>query len=434
MNILVIGGGGREHALVDTFHRQGHEVWCTPGNGGILEHAKPFPCPPNSYKELAEKAKEFEIDLTVVGPEVPLAEGIVDIFEKHGLTIFGPNKKAAKLESSKSWAKNFMKRHKIPTAHYEICKNAKSATQVATEYLDQKGRVVIKASGLAAGKGVFCCESQDEAEEAIHAIFDEELFGKSGSEVVIEETLRGKEVSLLAFCDGKVIKPMLASQDHKRLLDGGLGPNTGGLGAYAPPPFVTETLMQEIQETIIQPTCQGLIKDKVSFNGVVYFGLMLTQQGPKVLEYNCRFGDPEAQAVLPLIESDLAEVMLACCRGELEKTDLQWKKGAACCVVICSGGYPLSYETGYPITGLEMLRNRKNVTCFHAGTAIDQEERLVTKGGRVLGVTGIGDTLEAAIESAYLGVQEVDFEGMHYREDIGYQAVGELTETIICTT
>jgi len=425
MKILVLGSGGREHALCHTFVRQGHQVWCLPGNGGTHAITEPLPAKwknqdENDYPKLADLVEDLRIDLTVVGPEAHLAKGIVDVFQSRGLSIFGPTREASQLESSKSWSKEFMLKHQIPTADCAICSTTKDARQAAKKMCDQSGGVVIKPSGLTAGKGVVCCESLKVAENAIETIIDHKRFGEAGNKVIVEEYLQGKEISILAWCDGNIMIPMIPSQDHKRLHNQNKGPNTGGVGAYSPAPFVDEKTMEQISKEIIEKTNDALKKEGILYQGVLYFGIMLTEQGPKVLEYNCRFGDPEAQTVLPLIESDLAEVMMSCAKGELEKQNIRWKPQVSCCVVMCSGGYPGGYHTGYAIEGLDSIKD-ESLVCFHAGTR-ESEEGVVTSGGRVLGVTGIGDTLEEAVKKAYSGVELIHFKDVHYRTDIAHQA------------
>ncbi|MCB1111765.1 MAG: phosphoribosylamine--glycine ligase [Chlamydiales bacterium] len=432
MNILVIGGGGREHALTHTFHRQGHRVYCIPGNAGTAKICQPLPekwaeLDANDYNSLAQFAKENSIDLTVVGPEAHLEAGIANIFNSKGLKIFGPNKQAATLESSKSWSKEFMARHTIPTGAFVICHDSKSARQAIEEFFHAWGGVVIKPSGLTAGKGVVCCNTLEEAEQAIREIMEDQRFGNAGSSIVIEQYLRGTEVSIHAFCDGNTIIPMLPAQDHKRLYDGGQGPNTGGIGAYTPTPFLDDATIAIVNEQIVQRTCIGLKKEGITFNGVIYFGLMLTNEGPKVLEYNCRFGDPETQVLLPLLESDLAEVMTASCNQQLHNCHIHWKTDAACCVVMVSRGYPKNYTTGHAISGLQEAERHDRIIVFHAGTAVNADGAAVSAGGRVLGITGLGDTLEEAVQKAYEGVELISFNGEYHRSDIAYRAYHRAT-------
>ncbi|MFQ5729488.1 MAG: phosphoribosylamine--glycine ligase, partial [Waddliaceae bacterium] len=429
MKLLVIGSGGREHALTHTFHRQGHKVFCLPGNPGTEPICQPITrewkmVHVNQHAKLAKFTKEHRIDLTVVGPEAPLAGGIVDLFSKNGLQIFGPTQQATSLESSKVWAKNFLAKYSIPTAHFVHCSNSDETRVAIRSHFEEWKGVVIKPDGLTAGKGVVPCDTPEEAEEAVRTIMDEGQYGAAGNEVIVEEKLAGREVSILAFCDGNEMVPMIPSQDHKRLYEEGLGPNTGGVGAYTPLPFLTEKEKKIIHQEIIERTNDGLKKEGILYKGILYFGLMLTDEGPKVLEFNCRFGDPEAQVVLPLIESDLAEIMQLCCQGNLSKASIRWKQQAACCVVMVSGGYPGKFETGHEIQGLEKLQNRSDLICFHSGTTRNKSGHLTTSGGRVLGLTGLGKTLEEAIETAYSGVKEVHFNGAFFRKDIARDGRG----------
>jgi phosphoribosylamine--glycine ligase len=406
MKILVIGSGGREHALVHTFHRQGHTIYCIPGNAGTEHLCVPHPpVDPYNFDLLITFVKEKQIDLTVVGPEDFLAKGIANAFEKKNLPLFGPRKEAAILESSKSWAKSFMQKYNIPTARFTLCKNQEEA------FKSLYPNIVVKPSGLTGGKGVVCCQTVEQAKEAVRAI--------SNDDIVLEEMLFGKEMSLLAFCDGSTIIPMIPAQDHKRLHNHDKGPNTGGMGAYAPVPFVTEKLMDDIKSTIIARTLRGLKSENLHYVGVIYFGLMLTKEGPKVLEYNCRFGDPETQAILPLLESDLAEIMLACCKDRLHDIHLEWKKQSSCCVVMASPGYPGNCQTGIEIGGLE----HSSALVFHASTQKNSHGKVISAGGRVLGITGMGSSLHEAAQNAYQGIQGITFPTSHYRTDIASQGI-----------
>jgi phosphoribosylamine--glycine ligase len=416
MKILVIGSGGREHTLAWKLKQSPHagEVIVAPGNGGT----GPLP---EKFRGLTplELALEAAVDLTVVGPEAPLAEGIVDQFQARGLRIWGPGQAAAQLEASKAFAKSFMQRHHIPTAT--------SATFAsfggAANYLEQQSSpVVIKASGLAAGKGVIVPDSAQEARQALHDMLVDKKFGPAGVEVVIEERLFGPEVSILAFCDGQSFRLMPPAQDHKRVFDHDAGPNTGGMGAYAPAPVCSPDLLNQISQTILQPTLEGLRTEGRPYVGVLYAGLMLTERGPKVLEFNCRFGDPETQVILPLLETDLVTIIEHSLAGTLSELHIAWREGAAATVVLASGGYPGDYQTGKPILGLAEAGKVAGVTVFHAGTRLTGEGQLVTAGGRVLNVTGVGSTLAEALEQAYTGVKRISFEGMHYRTDIGAKA------------
>lgn len=424
MKILIIGGGGREHALAHTFHRQGHTVWTFPGNAGTEEISQPLPSGVFSMgdlESLAALAVSVEADLTVVGPEQPLAEGIVDLFQSKGLRIFGPTKQASVLEADKAWSKAFMDTYNIPTAPFVLCTSEEEATEVVRKNFAQWKGCVIKPCGLTAGKGVMVCHTEEEAYEAIKTICSDRRFGDAGDTVVVEKLLVGKELSLLAFCDGKSIVPMLPSQDHKKLFEGDEGPNTGGIGAYAPAPFATAELMRRIDDEVIAPTAAGLAAEEINYCGIIYFGLMITDDGIYMLEYNCRFGDPETQAILPLLDSDLATIMNACIDQSLTPELVQWSSGAACCVVIAVEGYPFTFPTGDPITGFDQVPH--DVVVFHAGTRRTSDNQVVTTGGRVIGVTGLGASLLEAIEAAYRGVQEIDFVSAYYRRDIGYQAV-----------
>lgn len=427
MRILLIGSGGREHAIAHTFVSQGHEVFCLPGNAGIDQICLPIPEPLRSIQAIeVEKlpflAQQLKVDLTVIGPEDPLSKGVVDLFLKSHLPIFGPTQKAAQLESSKAYAKAFMARHQIPTARFSICRTAQEAYKVVDQFFLEKNGAVIKPSGLTAGKGVTVCPTKEEAYQAIKLMMEEGRYQEAGQQVVVEELLKGVEVSVLAFCDGKVIVPMIPSQDHKRVNDGDEGPNTGGMGAYAPAPFADRAMMDQIVKTLIEPTLKGLLKDRLNYQGVLYFGVMMTAQGPKLLEYNCRFGDPETQAVLPLLKSDLAAIMLACYQGNLNSANVVWSDQSSCCVVMASGGYPESYQTGYPIKNLESIKDQDQILVFHAGTKAAPSGEILTAGGRVLGITGVGDSLDRAIKAAYEGVASIEFQDAHYRRDIAKKA------------
>jgi|DewCreStandDraft_5_1066085.scaffolds.fasta_scaffold00485_44 phosphoribosylamine--glycine ligase/phosphoribosylaminoimidazole synthetase len=415
MKVLVIGSGGREHALAWKIAQSPRltRLFVAPGNGGTGENV---PIPVGDSDRLVAFAKEAQVDLTVVGPEAPLAEGLVDRFQAEGLRIFGPVRAAARLESSKAFAKAFMTRHGIPTARYAAFSEYYAALRhlLAVDY-----PVVIKASGLAAGKGVIVPTSLEEAEDALRQIMVERVFGAAGDEVVIEERLTGVEASLLAFCDGKTIVPMPPAQDHKRLLEGDRGPNTGGMGAFAPSPACPPALVAQIARTILQPAVDGLRAEGTPYVGVLYAGLMLTTDGPNVLEFNCRFGDPETQAILPLLDSDLLDILEACVEGRLSEVDVRWREGACACIVLASGGYPHRYEKGHPITGLDAAAALPGVALFHAGTRREATGQLLTDGGRVLGVTAVGDSLEQALARAYAAAAQIQFKDMHYRRDIG---------------
>lgn len=431
MKILVLGSGGREHAIVHTLHRQGHSVYCLPGNGGtegLCE--KNFPkgdaFDVENFSQIASFVEKAGIDLTVVGPEDLLEKGIGDFFAARNLPLFGPNKSAAQIESSKVWAKRFMTRHNIPTANYVICTDSKEAVHSLKECFKRWKGVVIKPSGLTGGKGVVCCKSFSEGRDAIAKIMEDRQFGAAGQEIVLEEMLIGEEVSLLAFCDGKIAVPMPPSQDHKRLFDNDLGPNTGGLGSYAPYPFFTSSDMDALQATILSPTIKGLQQENIFYKGVLYAGLMMTKEGPKVLEYNCRFGDPETQVLLPLLDSDLSKIMLACQQGRLNPSEVRWKKQSACCVVMASGGYPHAYNIGTEIFGLNLLSKEPDIFVFHAGTCLHEQGRFETSGGRVLGITGVSHTLQEAVAKAYEGVEKVRFHSAHFRKDIARKALKKI--------
>lgn len=420
MNVLVIGSGGREHAIVWKLAQSPKvsKIFCAPGNGGTALLAKNVPIPVHDFAALAQFAKDEGVDLTIVGPEDPLLGGIVDFFAERSLPIFGPSGQAAKIEGSKSFAKYLMKRYGIPTAAYESFIDYESALAYVRE---QGAPIVIKADGLAAGKGVIVAETLEVAERALYAIMEDQVFGQAGARVVVEEFMQGEELSLLSFVDGESVKPMVTSQDHKRVFDGDQGPNTGGMGTYAPVPHMSAELVENIVATIVKPMAAGMARDGIPFRGVLYTGLMITQQGPKVVEFNARFGDPETQVILPLLETDLVDICLATVNGELDSLDVKWKQGGAVCVVMASPGYPDEYPKGLPIYGLDRVPS--GVAVFHAGTA-ESPEGTVTSGGRVLGVTGIGEDLKAAREAAYKAVESIRFEGAHYRKDIAARALG----------
>ena len=418
MKILVIGGGGREHAIVWKLSQSKvvDKIYCIPGNAGISEVAECLEIESKDISALLDFVKYEWIDLTVVGPEDPLAKGIVDVFQKEGRRIIGPTQAGAKIESSKVFAKDFMKRHKIPTAEYKIF----TSYTHAEEYIRLKGTpIVIKADGLAAGKGVFVCQNYDEAVDALRIIMKEKVFGSAGDKVVIEECLKGQEVSYLVFTDGKSIVPMVTSKDHKRLLDNDEGPNTGGMGTFSPNPAVTPELEQEILETVIKPTIKGLKSEGIIYKGILYAGLMIVNGKPYVLEFNCRFGDPETQVILLRLETDIIDIFMAISEQRLSKVNVKWSDEASLCVILASEGYPGKYRKGLPITGLEMVKGLKDVIVFHAGTKFNKEGAIVTSGGRVLGVTALGNDLQEARQKAYSAVGLINFEGMQYRKDIG---------------
>lgn len=423
MKVLVIGGGGREHALVWKLSQSPHvtEIHCAPGNGGIAQMAKLVPLSERDVAGLAQYAKEAGIDLTVVGPEAPLVDGLVDQFEAWGLKVFGPRKGAAQIEGSKSFAKELMKRYGIPTARYEVFDDYEAARQ----YLKQHGApVVIKADGLAAGKGVVVAKTMEEAEEALRQTMVEKTHGEAGASVVIEEYLEGQEMTLMAFVQDDTVLPMVPAQDHKPVYDGDRGPNTGGMGSYSPVPQVDASTVDWCVEHILKPAARALLAEGVPFRGVLYGGLMLTDSGPKVIEFNARFGDPETQVVLPRLETDLLEVMLATVEGRLHEVRLKWSDEAAVCVVLASEGYPGPYVKGRLLTGIPSLEEQSSekLYLFHAGTSLDSGQ-LVTSGGRVLGVTALGKDVGQARQKAYEAVGRIRFDGMHYRSDIGWRAL-----------
>ncbi len=421
MRVLVVGSGGREHALVWKLSQSPEvtQLFCAPGNGGIGELAEPVDISAEDIEGLADFAENKDIDLTVVGPEAALAKGIVDLFEKRGLRIFGPTKAAARLESSKAFAKNLMKKYHIPTAQFSVFDDA----QAARAYVRQLGApIVVKADGLCAGKGVIVANTLSEALGAIDLLMEDRIFKQAGERIVIEERLVGEEASFLVVTDGMTVLPLLPAQDHKRLQDGDKGPNTGGMGAFAPAPVITTELSRQIMEEIILPTIRAMASEDLGFKGVLYAGLMLTGDGPKVLEYNVRFGDPETQAILPLLKSDLVPILDDVVEGRLVTSQCQWHSGSAACVVMASGGYPGDFQIGKEIHGLDSLKERRDIFVCHAGTKRDRD-RFLTWGGRVLNVIGRGGSLEEAVKNAYEGVSAVEFEGMQYRKDIGYRAI-----------
>ena len=420
MNVLLVGNGGREHTIAWKLAQsaQVSRVYVAPGNGGTarLAKAKNVAINVDDLRGLLDFARKQAIDLTVVGPEAPLVAGLVDVFANAGLTIFGPCQAAAQLEGSKAFSKQFMVSHSIPTGWAETFTDYEAALDFL-HTLDELP--VIKASGLAAGKGVILPATITEAEETLRTIMREERFGDAGKTVLIEEWLTGPELSVLAFCDGKTLHIMPPAQDHKRLLDGDRGPNTGGMGAFTPSTLATPALLEEVAHTVLRPTLDGMTAAGTPYVGVLYAGLMLTADGPKVLEFNCRFGDPETQVVLPCLESDLAEIFLACTQGRLADVAPRWSAQAAATVVMASGGYPDAYPIGFAISGIEDAE-AAGCTVFHAGTKLD-DEHILTAGGRVLSVTALGDSLSSAVALAYAGVDKVHFDGAHYRRDIGRQ-------------
>jgi len=421
MKVLVIGSGGREHALVWKIRQSPRvtHIYCAPGNAGIGELAELVTLTPDDMHALRHFAEQERIDLTVVGPELPLSLGLVDEFETHGLRIFGPNRQAAQLEASKAFAKEIMRTQGVPTSHFGVFTDPDEAQR----YVSEVGApVVVKADGLAAGKGVFICPTVKEAHETIDEIMRARLFGDAGDRVVVEEFLQGEEVSFLAFVDGTTVLPLASAQDHKRIFDGDQGPNTGGMGAYSPAPLVTPSLAERIVQEIMLPVVRGLKQRSITYKGILYAGLMINQESVKVLEFNVRFGDPECQALMLRLQSDLVEVMEAVIDERLTKVTLSWDTRPAVCVVLAAAGYPGTYETGKPIVGIESLRVWKAGVVFHAGTA-SVNGSFVTKGGRVLGVTATGTGIRDAIASAYWAVEQISWPGMHYRHDIGQRAL-----------
>ncbi|TYO96270.1 phosphoribosylamine--glycine ligase [Desulfallas thermosapovorans] len=419
MKVLIVGGGGREHALAWKINQSSRvkKIFCAPGNAGIAQLAECVDIKDSNIPAIVDLVRQEKIDLTVVGPEAPLVAGLVDILEKEGYPVFGPRRRAAEIEGSKVLAKDIMYKYGIPTARYAVFDNA----QKARDYIKQlSGPCVVKADGLAAGKGVIVAGDEQTALAAVNDIMESKVFGAAGNRVVVEECLQGEEVSLLAFTDGEHVVPMLAAQDHKQVYDNDTGPNTGGMGAYAPAPVLTPELTQQVLEKVMIPAVRGMAAEDRPYRGVLYAGLMMTEQGPQVLEFNARFGDPETQPLLMMLESDLVDVMEALLAGELNKVNLRWYDGACVCVVLASGGYPGPYGKGEVITGLADLP--PNVVAFHAGTAY-KGGQVVTAGGRVLGITARAAGIPEAIELAYQGVSRVKFNGMHYRRDIGKKAI-----------
>ncbi len=425
MNVLVIGSGGREHALVWKLRqsRKVQEIFCAPGNAGIGSLAELVPVNGDDIDGLFQFAKRKKIDLTVVGPEIPLVKGIADLFEKNGMRIFGPTKYASQLEGSKVFAKNFMTKYHIPTASYKTF--GRSEYAAAQQFImKHPAPLVLKADGLAGGKGAVVCQSTGDALNTLQDFFEKNIFGNSGNNVVVEEFMKGEEASVFVLTDGTEYKVLQPAQDHKQILDGDRGKNTGGMGAYAPAPVVTNSLMRQVEREIIEPTLEGMRTDGKPYKGCLYVGLMMTPEGPKVVEFNCRLGDPETQVVLPLLETDLFDLLFACSAGTLRSVDVRHHTASAVCVVMASRGYPDFYETGKPITGLDSSPVDSGVVIFHAGTK-KENGKIVSSGGRVLGVTavGYGDDLEGTISTAYGAVKKISFDGAYYRSDIGRKAL-----------
>lgn len=418
MNILMIGSGGREHALIKKLLESPKctKIYCAPGNGGISKDAEIVNIPVMDKEKMVDFAKNNNIDLVFVAPDDPLADGMVDAFEEAGIRAFGPNKKAAIIEASKVFSKDLMKKYNIPTAMYETFDNSKDAV----DFIEKNNTypIVIKADGLALGKGVIIAKTFEEAKDAVTSIMEDKKFGASGNHIVVEEFLTGPEVSVLAFTDGKCVKPMVSSKDHKRAYDNDEGLNTGGMGTISPNPYYTDEIAKTCMDTIFIPTINAMNKEGRTFKGCLYFGLMITPNGPKVIEYNARFGDPEAQVVLPRLETDLVDICEAVIDEKLSDLDIKWKDGAAACVVIASGGYPVAYEKGKKISGLDENGQVDGAIVYHAGTKFENG-KFLTNGGRVLGVTAVADTLDEALEKAYKAVSKIKFDEMHFRKDIG---------------
>lgn len=426
MNVLVIGSGAREHTIAWKAAQSPlvKRVYCAPGNAGTLSVAENVPLRIDDFAAIAAFARDKDVALTIVGPEAPLVGGIVDYFAARGLPIFGPSQKAAMIEGSKAWAKQVMTRYGVPTARAETFDSFAKARDYL---LDHPLPVVVKADGLAAGKGVIIARERSEALSALSDIMERRAFGSAGDKVLIEECISGPEVSVLALTDGQTVIPLAPACDYKRVFDGDAGPNTGGMGSYCPTRLMTPRLTQQIAETVLVPTVRGLAEEGAPYQGILYAGLMLTESGPRVLEFNCRFGDPETQAVLPLMKSDLVSLALATVNGDLGQTKVEWLRGACCGVVLASGGYPGDYAKGLPISGLDSLED--GAVAFHAGTAVDPQGRVVTAGGRVLTVVATGATMAEARAKAYRNVERVRFEGCHYRRDIALREVAEIEES-----
>ena len=418
MKVLIVGGGGREHAIAWKLSKSPKvtKLYCAPGNAGIGQIAECVPISAMEFDKLADFAQENQVDLTIIGMDDPLVGGVVDVFEARGLKVFGPRKNAAILEGSKAFSKDLMKKYNIPTAAYENFDDPEKAL----EYLRTEARfpIVLKADGLALGKGVLICQDLKEAEDGVKEIMEDKKFGNAGNTMVIEEFMTGREVSVLSFVDGKTIRTMTSAQDHKRAQDGDQGLNTGGMGTFSPSPFYTEEVDEFCRKYVYQPTVDAMAAEGRPFKGIIFFGLMLTPDGPKVLEYNARFGDPEAQVVLPRMKNDIIEVMEACVNGTLDQIDLQFEDNAAVCVVLASDGYPVKYEKGIPMYGFENFKGKDGYYCFHAGTKL-KDGQIVTNGGRVLGITATGKDLKEARKNAYEATEWITFANKYMRHDIG---------------
>lgn len=418
MKVLIVGSGGREHAIAASVAKsnQVEKIYCAPGNAGIGQIAECVDITAMEFDKLADFAEKNQIDLTIIGMDDPLVGGVVDVFEARGLRVFGPRKNAAIIEGSKAFSKDLMKKYNIPTAAYENFTNPDEALA----YLETaKMPIVLKADGLALGKGVLICNNLEEAKAGVKTLMLDKQFGDAGNEIVIEEFMTGREVSVLCYCDGTHIKPMTSAQDHKRAKDGDKGLNTGGMGTFSPSPFYTDEVQKFCEEKVYQPTMDAMKKEGRDFVGILFVGLMLTEDGPKVLEYNARFGDPEAQVVLPRMKNDIIDVMEACVDGKLDTIDLQFEDNAAVCVVLASDGYPVAYEKGFEITGLENFKGKDDYFCFHAGTKFNEAGKIVTNGGRVLGITATGANLKEARKKAYEATEWVNFANKYMRHDIG---------------
>lgn len=426
MKVLVVGGGGREHAIIMklTESKKVSKIYCAPGNGGISKYAECFPVKATDIDGMLELAKKLTVDLVFVAPDDPLVAGMVDVMQKAGFRTFGPNKAAAIIEGSKVFSKNLMKKYNIPTAKYAVFNDPAKVL----EYISSENTYpsVIKADGLALGKGVVIAQNFDEAKNAVSEIMESKIFGESGSQVVVEEFLTGPEVSVLCFTDGKTVKPMISSMDHKRALDNDEGLNTGGMGTVAPNPYYTDEIAKECMDTIFMPTIRAMQTEGRTFKGCLYFGLMLTPNGPKVIEYNCRFGDPETQVVLPLLNTDFVDIIEAIENETLSNIDINWKHGSAACVIMASGGYPKKYENGLVISGLDNKGQIDSCFVYHAGTKVNENGDIVNAGGRVLGVTAVAENLPKALDIAYNGVKSINWKDVHYRHDIGQRALKAL--------
>ena len=416
MKVLIVGSGGREHAIATAVLKSPkvEKIYCAPGNAGIGQIAECVPIAAMEFDKLVAFAKKEAIDLTIIGMDDPLVGGIVDAFEAEGLRVFGPRKNAAILEGSKAFSKDLMKKYDIPTAGYETF----TSPEAALEYLET-AKIVLKADGLALGKGVLICNTREEAKQGVKTLMLDKQFGSAGDRIVVEEFMTGREVSVLCYCDGKIVKPMTSAQDHKRAKDGDQGLNTGGMGTFSPSPYYDEAVQKFCEENVYQKTMDAMAKEGRPFTGIMFVGLMLTEDGPKVLEYNARFGDPEAQVVLPRMKTDIIDVFEACIDGRLEDIELEFEDNAAVCVILASDGYPEKYDKGLPITGFENFEGKDDYFCFHAGTKKAENGQIVTNGGRVLGITALGKDLSEARKKAYGAVDWISFANKYYRHDIG---------------